>query len=97
MGGNLPLEITNLGEKPGQVVLQLEQVALPVAIREWNDGKLVATVPPIGLAGPTKADLFVVRADGQIATVVPVELVLPPRPTSPADPSDASSEDADAT
>jgi hypothetical protein len=83
VGGTIELENQKLGEKAGQVVLQLEQVALPIMIREWKDDKLTAAIPMFGLAGPSKADLFIVRADGQVANVVPVELLPAQPPTQP--------------
>ena len=85
VGGTFNLQDPNLGEEPGQVVLQLEQVALPVMVREWKAGKVTGTLPQFGLAGPTKAALFLVRADGQVANAVPIEL-LPAQPSAPPQP-----------
>lgn len=84
-GDTLELPIANLGEKPGQAVLQLGKVSLPVAVNEWKNDRLTVTIPAIGLGETTPAELFVVRADGQLAQTVALELLVPqPAPTATA-------------
>ena len=56
---------------------------LGMQVNEWTAGKVTATLPTVGLAGPTKAEIILVKADGQIASSIKVELI----PAQPAPPT----------
>jgi hypothetical protein len=82
VGSTITLQGKDLGEKSGQVVVQIDKVSLPAQMNEWKVDSAVVTLPMIGLAGPTKAQLWMVKADGAVAANMAVELI-PAQP--PAD------------
>jgi hypothetical protein len=82
VGSTITLQGKDLGDKAGQVVVQIDKVSLPAQMNEWKADSAVVTLPMIGLAGPTKAQLWMVKADGAVAANMAVELV-PAQP--PAD------------
>jgi len=75
VGSTLALQGKDLGEKTGQVLLVIDKLTLGVQIDEWAAEHTIATLPQLGISQPTKAELVVVRADGQPASSVKVELV----------------------
>jgi hypothetical protein len=83
VGATLTLNDKNLGADEGQVVLEVESVSLPAKVNEWKADQVNMTLPMFGLAGPTKAKIWLVRKDGQVANMLLVELI-------PAAPQDAA-------
>lgn len=81
VGTTVNLEGTNLGDKAGQVLIVMEKLTLGTLVNEWKTEKVVATLPMIGLAEPTKAELVVVKADGQVASNIKV-LLMPAQPAA---------------
>jgi hypothetical protein len=75
VGSTLALQAKDLGEKTGQVLLVIDKLTLGVQIDEWAAEHTIATLPELGITQPTPAELVVVRADGQPASSVKVELV----------------------
>ncbi len=82
VGSTLALQAKDLGDKTGQVLLVIDKLTLAVQIDEWAAEHTIATIPQIGITQPTKAELIVVRADGQPASSVKVELVAAKSATS---------------
>jgi hypothetical protein len=79
-GATLTLQAPNLGEAPGQVVLQMEKVAMAGLVREWKLDTVTASLPPMELAAPVIAEILILRADGSLANGMKVELI----PAAPA-------------
>ena len=68
----------NLGSK-GQTLLLVDKLTFGVQIDDWTADHATVTLPMLGISGPTKAELVLVKADGYAASKVKVELV--PAPT----------------
>jgi hypothetical protein len=75
VGSTLALQAKDLGETQGQVLMIVDKLTLGVQVDEWASEHAIATLPKIGITQPTKAELVVLRADGQAASSVKVELV----------------------
>jgi hypothetical protein len=75
IGATLTLNGKDLSDKPGQVVLQLGEIALPATIKEWKNDSVVCSLPVLGLTKPSKATLHVLKADGKTASTMNLELV----------------------
>ena len=75
VGATLTLADKNLGADEGQVVLEVESVSLPAMVNEWKTEQVNMTLPMFGLAGPTKAKIWLVRKDGRVANMLMVELI----------------------
>ena len=67
---------TSLGDKTGQVILDINGIALPTAVRSWTTASTTCTLPMIGLDKPKEARLVMLTADGQVAHSISV-LLLP--------------------
>jgi hypothetical protein len=82
VGATVTLNGKDLSDKPGQVVLQIGEIALPIAIKEWKNDAVVCTLPVLGLTKASRATLHVVKADGKTASTMNLELVtsLPAEP-----------------
>ncbi len=75
VGSLITLQGKELGTDAGQVVVQIDEISLPALMNEWQDESVKVTLPMLGLAGATKANLWMVKADGTVAANVAVELV----------------------
>jgi len=75
VGATITLQGTDLGLEVGMLVLQIDKISLPAQVNEWKPDGVNATLPMMGLAGPTRAQLWMVRADGAVAANVAVELL----------------------
>jgi hypothetical protein len=80
VGATLTLQGKELGDKPGQVLLQFEKFSFPAQVSEWKPDHVTTTLPQMGLAAPTKAQIFVLKDTGEVATTLTVELVPAPAP-----------------
>jgi len=80
LGATLTLQAKELGEQAGQVIVQIEKIAMPALVSEWKTDSVTATLPTVAIAENIRAELMLVKADGQIASSVKVELTpaLPP-------------------
>ena len=67
---------TSLGNETGQVILDINGIALPTAVRNWTAESTTCTLPMIGLDQPKEARLVMLTADGQVAHSISV-LLLP--------------------
>ena len=81
VGATLTLEGKELGDKGGQVLLQFEKFSFPAQVNEWKPDHVTATLPLMGLSSPTKAQIFVLKDGGEVATTLAVELI----PAKPAE------------
>jgi len=75
VGATLTLQGKELSDKPGQVVLQFEKFSFPAQVNEWKPDHVTTTLPQMGLAAPTKAQIFLLKESGEVATTVAVELL----------------------
>lgn len=81
-GSTLTLQAQNLGDAAGQVVLQLDKLAMPMIVNEWKAEAVTTTLPPMGLVSPLKAEIIIVNKEGKVASNVKIELV-PAQPQQP--------------
>jgi hypothetical protein len=78
-GGEVIVAGEGLGPEPGRVLVHLGGLEMDAQIVGWYDLGVRLTVPQLPLAGPTEAELIVVRGDGAAAN--PLKLtVTPPQP-----------------
>jgi hypothetical protein len=75
VGATVTMQGTDLGDQLGMLVVQIDKISLPAQVNEWKPEGVNVTLPMLGLAGPTKAQLWMVRADGSVAANVAVELL----------------------
>jgi hypothetical protein len=75
VGATITLQGNGLGDQLGMLVVQIDKISLPAQVNEWRPDALNVTLPMLGLAGPTKAQLWMVKADGAVAGQVAVELI----------------------
>lgn len=78
--GQVSLAGEGFGPQPGQVLVHLGNIEMQAEILGWYDLGVQLRLPNLPLAGPTEANLIVIRADGAAAnplkvTVWPAELV----------------------
>ena len=79
-----------LGPEPGQVIVSINGLQLQAEIHGWYDLGVRFALPNLALAGPTDADILIVRGDGAAANPLDFDLVpltllgeslLPPLPS----------------
>jgi hypothetical protein len=75
VGGTVTVSSQNLTNQPGQVMLQIGEIAVPVTIKEWRNDAVVCTLPILGLTKASRATLHVLKADGKTASTMSLELV----------------------
>lgn len=75
VGATLTLQSPALGEAAGQVMIQIDKVAIPAMVNEWKPDSVTTTLPMLGLGGQVIADIVMVRADGTVANSIKVELI----------------------
>jgi hypothetical protein len=75
VGSTLTLQSPGLGAAAGQVMLQIDKVAVPAMVNEWTMDAVTTTLPMLGLGGQVFADIVMVRADGSVANSIKVELI----------------------
>jgi hypothetical protein len=80
LGATLTLQAKELGEQAGQVIIQIEKIAMPALVSDWSASSVTATLPTVAIAENLRAELLLVKADGQVASSVKIELTpaLPP-------------------
>jgi hypothetical protein len=74
-GSMLMLNGQSLGDKPGIARLRIGAVTLKIEIARWTGSSVQIRMPQLELAGPTMADIEILRADGSPATKSAIELV----------------------
>jgi hypothetical protein len=75
VGATLTLQSPGLGDAAGQVILQIDKIAIPAMVNEWKMDAVTTTLPMLGLGGQVIADIVIVRADGSVANSIKVELI----------------------
>lgn len=83
VGSTLVLQAQNLGTNAGQVMLQVDKVGLGALVNEWKNESVNTTLPMLGIAGPTPAQIVIFKADGSVASSLNVELI-PAQPQAAA-------------
>jgi hypothetical protein len=78
VGSTLTLNAANLGLAKGQTLLLVDKLTLGVQIDDWAGDHATVTLPMLGISGPTAAEIVLVKADGNAASKVKVELVPAP-------------------
>jgi hypothetical protein len=68
------LEIDGLAETPGALVLEVNQIGLPVEVLLYEQGVLDIRVPSVGLVAAQLGKLYVLNADLQLVAAVDVRL-----------------------
>jgi len=76
VGGEVVLAGEGFGPEPGQVLLHLGGIEMDVEILGWYDLGVRLALPNLPLAGPTQAELIVVRGDGAAAN--PLQITVAP-------------------
>ncbi len=80
-GGEVVLAGEGLGPEPGQVLLHLGGIEMEAEILGWYDLGVRLKLPELPLAGPTPAELIVVRGDGAAAN--PLQITMTPSESGP--------------
>lgn len=68
------LEIDGLADTPGALVLEVNQIGLPVEVLLYEQGVLDIRVPSVGLAAAQLGKLYVLNANLQLVAAVDVRL-----------------------
>ena len=76
-GGEVVVAGEGFGPEPGQVLLHLDGIETEAEILGWYDLGVQLALPNLPLAGPTQAELIVVRGDGAAAN--PLQITISPR------------------
>lgn len=76
VGGEIVIAGEGFGPEPGKVLLHMGGLDLEAEILGWYDLGVRLSMPKLPLAGPTDADLVVVRGDG--AATNPLTITLTP-------------------
>jgi hypothetical protein len=77
VGSTLLVDGQKFGDKQGSARLRVGGAALKVEVVEWTASSVKVHLPQLELAGASKADIEVVRADGTIASKSSIELNTP--------------------
>jgi hypothetical protein len=76
VGGEVVVAGEGFGPQPGRVLLHLGGIEMEPEILGWYDLGVHLTLPELPLAGPTEAELIVIRGDGVAAN--PLQLQITP-------------------
>jgi len=80
VGSTITMQALGLGDVAGRLILVMDKVSLEGQINDWKLDAVTATLPMFSLAAPTLAELVIVKADGQPATSMKIQLI----PAQPA-------------
>jgi len=75
VASTVTLSGTNLGADSGQVLLEINGLALPCRMDVWAADKATVTLPSFGLGSETKGKMHIIRADGSVARSLDVMVV----------------------
>jgi hypothetical protein len=75
VGATITLAGKDLGETAGQVLVNVNQVVMTAEVVKWESAAATVSMPRIGLAASTKAQLQLLLADGKLANSVEIELI----------------------
>lgn len=82
-GSEVVLAGEGFGPAPGQVLLHLGGIEMEAEILGWYDLGVKVALPDLPLAGPSKAELIVIRGDGAAANPMEVTISPPDRDEKP--------------
>jgi hypothetical protein len=94
-GATLTLQGQDLGEKQGQVALQIGQLSIPATMVKWDGKSTTVTLPNVGLTEATPAQIHVFTAEAKLVSTLAVQLV--PAASVEASPADTTADAAEAT
>ncbi len=80
VGATITLRGEAFGEKSGRVAMQVGELLLGSKVAKWEDKAVTITLPQVGLAAAAKGKFLILKADGNLATEVPFQLVPPQAP-----------------
>ena len=80
VGSTITMQALGLGDVAGRLILVMDKVSLEGQVNDWRLDAVTATLPMFSLAAPMLAELVIVKADGQPATSMKIELI----PAQPA-------------
>ncbi|MFC1597436.1 hypothetical protein ACFL5Q_05805 [Planctomycetota bacterium] len=83
VGSEVVLAGEGFGPGPGQVLLHLGGIEMEAEILGWYDLGVQVALPDLPLAGPTQAELIVVRGDGAAANPLQITISPPERDLAP--------------
>ena len=75
VGSTITMQALGLGNVPGRLIVVMDKVSFESQIVDWKLDAVTATLPMFNLAAPALAELVIVKADGQPATSMKVELI----------------------
>ncbi len=79
-GGTITIPQAGLGADEGQVMMQVGAITLPTRVSSWKNEQIELQLPFIGVAGSTRAQLHVYKADRELLRSVEFELTQPAAP-----------------
>jgi hypothetical protein len=68
------LQIDDLSEAPGSLVLEVNGIGLPVEIIAWESGVLEIRVPSVGISEATLGKLYVLNTESALVASVDARL-----------------------
>ena len=71
-GSTYSLSATDLGNEPGHVVIQVNELYLDTTVDKWSNEKATVTLPLVGMAKPQRAALLMLDAEGQVVESIDV-------------------------
>lgn len=75
VGGTVELRAKELGQESGGVAVKVNDVILGCLVNDWKPDMVLATLPMLGIAGPTKAELAFILPNGKVVQTLQVELL----------------------
>ncbi len=82
VGSTIALTEASLAAAAGQVLVEVGDVTLATDVLDWTAGKATVKIPFMGIAQPKEAKLWLMNADGQVASTMAVMLI-PAQPVAP--------------
>ena len=80
-GSTYNLTATNLGQDPGHVVIEVNELYLETTVDKWSNEGATVTLPLVGMAKPQRAALLMLDAKGQVVESIEV-MFLPAKEAS---------------
>ena len=71
----MELRAKELGQESGGVAVKVNDVILGCLVNDWKPDMVLATLPMLGIAGPTKAELAFILPNGKVVQTLQVELL----------------------
>lgn len=71
-GSTYNLSAMNLGQEPGHVVIEVNELYLETTVDKWSNERATVTLPLVGMAKPQRAALLMLDAKGQVVESIEV-------------------------